>query len=140
MKSARHLKCICKVSMYWNRGRILKEGEKVKGYQVKPAHTQGFIDVILLFKSVYRGRGGETLAKFMCIYFMDGLLHTLSHITLRSILTSHCLKPCKLSLIIFYYQKLVHLKYCACDLFCFMQNSWVRWQWIWLEKIELDIK
>ena len=39
-------------------------------YQAKSAHTQGFIDVILLFKSIDRGRGGETVAKFMCTPWM----------------------------------------------------------------------
>ena len=41
-----------------------------------------------LFKSVHRRRESETLAIFMCTYFMDSLLHTLSHTRLRLVKSS----------------------------------------------------
>ena len=56
----------------------------MSSYQAKAAHTKVFIDVILLFKSVHKERGGETLSKFMCTLFMEGLLHKFSHIQLTS--------------------------------------------------------
>ena len=138
MKSTRHLRGIHKLStevteMYQSRG----SGEC---YQAKTALTQGFIDVILLFKS-YKGKRGETLTKFMCTYFLDELLSRLSHIRLRLITSSFEFSLSKALQIIFNYFLQPKLLSDTFEISYWWPLKLSKMaNWIRLEKIELDIK
>lgn len=78
MNSARHLRDIHKVSRYRNGGNEV----------IKPKRNTHKVSLMSFCLKLYKGEEEVKMPKFLCTYFMDGFLHTLSHMRLRLIKSS----------------------------------------------------